>query len=36
MPRLVVVIDEFATLVKELPDFVSSMVDGNWSGLVRA
>jgi hypothetical protein len=27
MPRLVVVIDEFATLVKELPDFGSSMVD---------
>jgi S-DNA-T family DNA segregation ATPase FtsK/SpoIIIE len=27
MPRLVVVIDEFATLAKELPDFVTSLVD---------
>jgi S-DNA-T family DNA segregation ATPase FtsK/SpoIIIE len=27
LPRLVVVIDEFATLVAELPDFVDSLVD---------
>ncbi|MGH3937221.1 MAG: FtsK/SpoIIIE domain-containing protein [Pseudonocardiaceae bacterium] len=26
MPRLVVVIDEFATMAKELPDFISSLV----------
>jgi len=27
MPRLVIVIDEFATLVRELPDFVAGMVN---------
>ncbi|MEL6890708.1 MAG: FtsK/SpoIIIE domain-containing protein [Actinomycetota bacterium] len=27
VPRLVVVVDEFATLAKELPDFLSSLVD---------
>jgi S-DNA-T family DNA segregation ATPase FtsK/SpoIIIE len=27
LPRLVVVVDEFATLVAELPDFVASLVD---------
>lgn len=26
-PRLMIVVDEFATLVKEIPDFVSGMVD---------
>lgn len=26
-PRLVIVVDEFATLVKEIPDFVAGMVD---------
>ena len=26
-PSLVIVVDEFATLVKEVPDFVAGMVD---------
>ncbi len=27
MPRLVLIIDEFASLVAELPDFIAGLVD---------
>ena len=27
LPRLVIVVDEFATLAAELPDFLSSLID---------